>query len=210
MTDITPITLPLIRPRPPAEMLAEFEPAPDVWEWLRRVFLDEKSPLFNEDHEHLTDADVGVLWTHVENVKQQRRVVGMAEIPNFRGNAWQKARGEMQLREWFGRLPDFVITLSAPYCAEVDDAGFCALNEHELYHCAQDLDKWGSPRFSQSTGRPLFAIKNHDVEQFLGVVRRYGRHASGVDELVRAAEAIPLLQSSSIAGACGTCQAMAA
>ncbi len=212
MTDILTLPFQLIRPRPPAEMLEEFESAPQVWDWATRVFLAETSPLFNPDHAHLRDASVGVLWTHVDNVRQQRQVVGMAEMPMNRGNAWQRARAEMQLRELFGAEPTFVITLSAPYCAEIDDASFCALIEHEMFHCGQALDDFGNPRFNKNTGAPIYAMRGHDAEEFVGVVERYGvgAAASGVRAIVSAAAQPPTIGIAEIASACGTCLRSAA
>ena len=51
----------------------------------------------------------------------------------------------------------------------------------------QALDEFGFPKFSSETGRPVFALKAHDVEEFEGVVSRYGAEASGVKEMVLAA-----------------------
>lgn len=67
-------------------------------------------------------------------------MLGQAEPVAFRAGGWQKARAQQQMVEWFGRVPDFLITLAADYCAECSDAEFCALVEHELYHIAQELD----------------------------------------------------------------------
>lgn len=187
-----------------------FEPASDLWLWAHRAFLDESSALFNAEHVHLRQASVGILWTNVGNARQMRSIVGQAEMPMARGGKWAKARHDMQLREWFGSVPNFVITLSAPFAAEADDASFCALVEHEMLHCAQRRNAYGVPMFSQSTGRPLFAIRGHDVEQFTSIVRRYGARASGVEEMVAAANVTPLIAPATIAGVCGTCLARAA
>lgn len=64
---------------------------------------------------------------------------------------------------------------------------------------------FGQPKFRRS-GLPAFAIKGHDVEQFVGVVRRYGADATGVREMVDAAKAAPEIANVSIAQACGTCR----
>jgi len=86
----------------------------------------------------------------------------------------------------------------------MDDPSFCALVEHELYHCGQKLDVHGMPKFGQD-GMPQFAIRGHDVEEFVGVVARYGADAAGVSEMVEAAKHRPSVGLASIAGACGTC-----
>ena len=109
-----------------------------------------------------------------------------------------------QIQEWFGDVPDFLITFHAGAAASMDDPSFCALVEHELYHCAQKLDDYGMPKFSQD-GSPSFCIRGHDVEEFVGVVARYGADAAGVSAMVDAANAGPTIGRASIAGVCGTC-----
>ena len=186
-----------------------FVPAPEVRDWIIAAFLEKDAPFFNADHQHLLHASIGVLWTNVDNIKQMRSVVGQAEMPVNRGGKWQKARADLQLVQWFRLIPDFVITLSAPYCAIADDASFCALVDHELYHCAQDIDHFGAPKFHRETGLPVFAIRDHDVTEFVGVVRRWGSRAAGagVEELVQAAQKDPEFAAAQIAAACGTCHA---
>lgn len=188
-----------------------FAPAPELDVFARSTFIDDACPLHNPEHYHLRQARIGWLWTNVPNRRGGRAVLGTAEIPSAKGGKWAIARQEWQLRQWFGALPDFVITLSAAYCLEVaDDAQFCALVEHELLHCGQARDQFGAPKFSKDTGRPIFAIRGHDVEEFTSIVRRYGADAAGVREFVDAARATPMLAASAIASACGTCQARAA
>lgn len=201
------------RPMPPAELVTAlepvFQPAPEVEEWLRSAFLDDNSPLFNVEHDHLKSAKIGVLWTNVENTRQMHKVAGTAETPkppSMMGK-WGKARFEMQMRQWFGDIDlDFLITLDATYCAGISDTEFCALIEHELYHCAQQI-KDGIPQFSRSTGIPKFAIRGHDVQEFTGVVRRYGVGAAAGDTaaLVAAANATPEIASAEITALCGVC-----
>ena len=167
--------------------------------------LSDVGALYNEDHAHLLQANVGVVWTSVPYRRQMRGVIGMAEMPGQGSlSGWRKARAEQQLEEWFGLVPDFLVTLYAPFCEGADDATFCALVEHELYHCAQAVNEFGAPRFSRATGRPIYTLRGHDVEEFVGVVRRYGARATGASELVRAANAGPQVAPAAISGACGT------
>lgn len=114
------------------------------------------------------------------------------------------------MREWFGAIPDFVITLDATFAAECDDVSFCALVEHELMHCAQKRNPYGVPLFSRTTGKPLFALRGHDVEEFVGIVERYGAYDLGVQRLVRAASNPPLIDLAKIARVCGTVERRAA
>lgn len=199
------------RPYPPETMFdvesQTFIPAPELVEWVEQTFLDDASPVFNPDHEHLAHANIGFLWTVVENSRKGRRVIGQCEEGKPQGamGKWSRARAEQQIVDWFGSIPDFIITLDADYCRQCGDAEFMALLEHELYHAAQDIDAFGAPKFSKSTGAPVFVIRGHDVEQFVGVVRRYGADASGVREMVDAANRPPEIARARIEHACGTC-----
>ncbi|TAA54029.1 putative metallopeptidase [Shinella sp. JR1-6] len=199
------------RPQPPESLFgldgAPFTPALDMPEWVQVAFLDEASPIANPEHAHLADAHIGYLWAAVENTRKGKRVIGQCETGTPQGamGKWAKARVEQQITEWFGSVPDFIITLDAHYCAQCGDAEFMALVEHELYHAAQDVDSFGAPKFNSQTGRPVFTIRGHDVEQFIGVVRRYGADAAGVRELVDAASRPPEIARAHIEHACGTC-----
>lgn len=203
------------RPAPPEKIFEPigapaFLPAPELTEWAQRTFIAEGAPLLNEDHAHLRFADVGFLWAGVPNSRQMRTVVGTAELgqPRATMGKWPKARAEQQLLQWFGDVPDFLITLDARYAEHCDDASFCALVEHELYHCGQERDAFGAPKFTQE-GRPKYAMLGHDVEEFVGVVRRYGVGAAAGQtfELVEAAKRGPEVARADIAGVCGTCAA---
>lgn len=182
-----------------------FAPAPEIDAWVKTNIIGD-GPLYNPDHDHLLDAFIGYLWTNVPNSKQMRRIVGTCEIPSAQGNRWLKSRVEAQLIDWFGAVPDFLITLDAQYAAECGDASWCALVEHELYHCSQAVDIDNEPRFNID-GLPIWAIRGHDVEEHIGVVRRYGSGASspGVAEMVRVAQMAPEVAAAHIDAACGTC-----
>ncbi|MDX0615142.1 hypothetical protein GOD03_11670 [Sinorhizobium medicae] len=202
-----------MRAQPPSSMFEDidaptFIPAEDMPEWIEATFLDPSSPLHNEDHAHLAHAEIGFLWTVVENSRKGRRIIGQCEEGKPQGamGKWSRARAEMQVKQWFGFVPDFIITLDAEYCRQCRDAEFMALVEHELYHAAQETDAFGAPKFSRSTGRPVFTIRGHDVEEFVGVVRRYGADAAGIRAIIDAANRPPEIVRAQIAHACGTCQ----
>lgn len=110
------------------------------------------------------------------------------------------------MREWFGRVPAYLITLDASYCRQCSDTDFCALVEHELYHIAQKRDAFGAPAFTKE-GLPKLGIQGHDVEEFVGVVKRYGAGDpdGAIARLARAAANQPEVSRANIAGACGTC-----
>jgi len=198
---------------PPDDILqpmpAKFIPADDLREWMIDTFIAEDAPLANPDHFHLAHAELGVLWTNAPNGKHMRTIIGQAEImpPMAMGN-WPRARVMQQIEEWFGTVPDFLITFFAPVAAAMDDVSFCALVEHELYHCGQEKDQYGAPKFTQD-GRPKFGMRGHDVEEFTGVVARYGPSLD-VAEMVEAANAKPLIGRATVEGVCGTCMRRAA
>ena len=211
MKNSTLTKLPL-RPAPPAILFdasnwtQHFVPADGVHNWVMDAFLRLGSPLHNKDHEHLRDADLAFLWAAVENNRQMRRVIGQCEEVTFRCGAWQKGRQEQQMTEWFGRVPDYLITLDANYCRECSDAEFCALVEHEMYHIAHKPDEFGAPAFTKD-GRPKLGIQSHDIEEFVGVVERYGIGAPDgvIARMVAAANKGPTISQVNIAHACGTC-----
>lgn len=188
-----------------------FMPAPDVRRWAIDTFLTEGGQLHNPDHAHLQHADLEFVWASGGFAKQGRTVLGQCEEVTFRAGPWQKGRQEQQMREWFGSVPDFIITLDADYARKCSDLEFCALVEHELMHIGHALDEYGSPAFLR-TGEPKLAIRGHDVSEFVGIVRRYGvgRPDSDVARMVAAANAGPELRGHTIAQACGTCLLRAA
>lgn len=187
----------------PDSIYTSLAPTLDLAAWVQEIVLAEGGPLHNPDHSHLIDADIGFLWASSAFAKRGRTVVGQAEQVMIRAGGWQKARQEQQLREWFGHVPEFLITLAADYCAQCSDTEFCALVEHELYHIGQEQDEFGAPKFTKD-GMPRLAMRGHDVEEFVGVVQRYG--ASGdVSRLVVAAQSSPEVAQLNIARACGTC-----
>lgn len=198
------------RPWPPADLLDsvadQFRPCGALKAWATETFISPYGSLANPEHEHLIGAEIGFLWTNVANSRAGRRIVGQAELGQPQGamGKWARARAVMQVEEWFGMVPDFIVTLDAHHAAEADDASFCALVEHELYHCAQEKDIFGAPKFKMD-GTPKYGMRGHDVEEFVGVVRRYGIAATEVGELVRAANKGPEIAAASIAGVCGTC-----
>lgn len=206
----------LIRPHPPAEIFdlsgPSFVPAPEVERWVIDTFVEDGSPLFNEEHAHLAHARIGFVWTSIGNSRAGHRIVGQCELmPPMAMGKWAKARAEQQVEEWFGQVPDFLITLDASYAAQCDDTEFCSLVEHEMLHAGQERDPFGAPRFLKS-GRPKFAIRGHDVEEFVSIVRRYGvgAAAGATRALVEAAMQRPEVGAVQISQACGTCRLLRA
>jgi hypothetical protein len=207
------------RPMPPpglgewidGRFLPAYVPAHDLNTWVHQNILLPGGPLHNEEHQHLMDADIAFRWASEHYQRQMRRILGMTEEVLFRVGKWQKGRQEQQMAEWFGRVPGWLITLDADYCGQCSDVEFCSLLEHELYHIGQERDEFGAPAFKRD-GLPKLAMRGHDVEEFIGVVRRYGIGESegALARLVTAAGEAPQVGAVSIAQACGTCLARAA
>lgn len=207
------------RPMPP-DILGAFNgdypvnvmPALDMPLWVKSTFLDPKSKVFNNDHYHpddFMDGQICFIWAAGGYTRAMRRIIGITEELVFRCSYWQKMRQQQQMMEWFGHnLPAYIITLDADYCRQCSDVEFFALVEHELYHIGHKHDEFG-PAFSKKTGLPKLAIRGHDVEEFIEVVRRYGASAE-VQKMVDAANQKPTVSRVDIAGACGTCLRLAA
>lgn len=174
--------------------------------WARACFIDDGHPLTNPDHVHLQQASIGWLWTNYTATAAGRFIAGEARIPRDGGSKWSQAMAAFQVEQWFGHVPNFIITISTEAAAIMDDASFCALVEHELYHCAQAVDEFGAPRFNKE-GLPVYTIKGHDVEEFVSVVARYGSVDPAVAAMVRAAQDGPTIGRASIAAGCGICNA---
>lgn len=198
------------RPLPSSAFVEEFAPyirlapADGVWQWVQEQIIADSGHLHNPDHAHLADADIAFMWAATAFTKKGRTVLGQAEEVMMRAGGWQKARMEQQMHEWFGRIPKFIITLAADYCSQCSDLEFCALVEHELYHIAQAADDYGAPKFNKETGMPVLKLRGHDVEEFVGVVRRYGA-SKDVQEMVDAANRPAEVAHIDVARACGTC-----
>jgi hypothetical protein len=200
---------------PPASLVEQllgirFAPAPELAAWARGTFIAEGGALQNPDHSHLADASLGFLWASAGFMTKGKRVLGMAEDLRLgvQGHAWRRARAEQQFSEWFGMTPDFLITVDAFAWAEMEDAAACALLEHELYHVAHRVDEFGAPAYTKD-GQPKLALHGHDVEEFVGVVRRYGvgDPDSSLGRMIIAAAHGPRVEPARIAHACGTCLA---
>ena len=198
------------RPYPPEWIFAldtpNFVPAPELWRWIKSIFLNPEHKLFNPDHAHLGAfhyPQIAVMWAKGGFKKQGRFVVGQAEKIMINAGGWKKERQEEQLYQWFNDLPDYLITIDATYAQQANDIDFCALIEHELYHIGFEIVD-GEMYISPTTGKPKLKMKGHDVEEFHGVVQRYGA-SPDVQKMVELANDGPIIGKAKIAHACGTC-----
>lgn len=215
----------LQRPMPPPEALRgnAFVPAPELAAWAKNVFLDPASDLYSETHSEIADARIAYLWAEPENKRSGRQVLGTAAIPRppQGGDAWARARFWRQIDDWFSSWwpddgnewsparPDFLITIWAPAWIEAEDVDALRLTKHELLHCRQQIDEFGSPKFHAETGAPLFRVAGHDSECFVEEVEWFGADRD-TQRVVDAASRAPRAGRASIASVCGTCLRAAA
>jgi hypothetical protein len=83
---------------------------------------------------------------------KKRMVLGQCEKVMFNQGGWKKARQEQQMRDWFGAVPVYLITVDAAYCENTTDREFCRLIEHELYHIGVERDDDGEPIYRTTPG----------------------------------------------------------
>lgn len=205
-------------PAPPRELLdgpPTLAPALDVEAWVSAEILASDRPLTNYDHHTLTEweARIGWLWATEPLIKRGRRVLGRCHLAAPTGDAWQVLTRTGQLLDWFGEVPTFYVILDAHHAAHALATGrpadVLAVVDHELYHCGVERDRYNVERF-QRDGTPMWGIRPHDVEEFAGVVRRYGTAASAAGPLVDAARYVeehgPDVAQATLEGICGTCK----
>lgn len=207
-----------IRPFPPTDLIDQAEaeeairlaPAPDLKAWVVKNFLTIDAELYNPDHDHIAELlhdneeFLAFAWASSAAVAKKRMVLGQCEKVMFNQGGWKKARQEQQMRDWFGFVPIYLITIDASYCEKSNDRDFCALIEHELYHIGVERDEDGEIVYSDMTGLPKHYLAAHDVEEFVGVVKRYGA-SENVKHLVEVAKQAPFVSEKNIAACCGTC-----
>ncbi|WP_085845552.1 putative metallopeptidase, partial [Acinetobacter baumannii] len=167
-------------------------------------------PLYNPDHDHIAELlhdneeFLAFAWASSAYKSKQAMVLGQCEKVMFNVGGWRKARQEQQMRDWFGFVPTYLITVDASFCERANDTEFCYLLEHELYHIGVERDDDGEMIFSSSTGLPKHYLAGHDVEEFIGVTKRWGASQS-VKRIVEAAKNPPFVSNLDISKCCGNC-----
>lgn len=201
----------LIRPLPPEHLLGGllgFEPAPEIERWARQTFINDGAALEVDELAHLQQASIGFVWTNVLNVRRDKMLLGTCALMPPTGDKWSAAARAAQIRDWFPDEEegiDFLITIYAPACFAMDDASWCALILHELKHAGQKRDREGQPMFDRETGKPVWGMIGHDLEEFVTVVRMFGATAAGAEEFVKAAIEGPTVSQAQMNVACGNC-----
>lgn len=206
------------RPFPPTDLLDQAEqeeairlaPAPELKEWVVKNWLTVGGELHNPDHDHIAELlhdneeFLAFAWASSAAVAKKRMVLGQCEKVMFNQGGWKKARQEQQMRDWFGFVPQYLITIDATYCEQANDRDFCRLIEHELYHIGVERDEDGEVIYSDHTGLPKHYLAGHDVEVFFGEIRQHGVDSS-VQRLLEIAKNAPFASETNIAACCGNC-----
>ena len=206
------------RPFPPTELIDQAEqeeairlaPAPELKEWVVKNWLTVGGELHNPDHDHIAELlhdneeFLAFAWASSAAVAKKRMVLGQCEKVMFNQGGWKKARQEQQMRDWYGFVPQYLITIDATYCEQANDRDFCRLIEHELYHIGVERDEDGEVIYSDHTGLPKHYLAGHDVEVFFGEIRQHGVDSS-VQRLLDIAKNAPFASETNIAACCGNC-----
>ena len=149
------------------------EPAPEVVDWLRGMFIDDGAPMLNPRHAHLRKVDLVAMWTNAEYVEGGVLVVGRAEIVNVNGKPWDRIDKIDRLCMLHGNIPQARIWLYGPTWFERGFWRACSVGEHELGHYAHKENKEGEKLFDDFD-RPVLTKQTHDVEEHVFIMERYG------------------------------------
>jgi len=193
-------------PEIPASLLDRpdrFEPSQTFRDWAFDTFItDSKSPLYNREHDHLAEARIGFLLTTVENVSGGVQILGQCQLGMPNGKKWSAGRQIQQLEEWFGFVPDFLITLDAVWMSTASPFQVCALVEHELLHANFKKDEYGDAKRNHDD-EFTWEIRPHDAEVFTTEIRRYGAWKPNLEDLKTAFASEPQFGNISLGGVCG-------
>ena len=122
--------------------------------------------LIEDHHTHLCGARIEYLFRLGRWEKKHRQVLGQAKL----------AAEDIRFIADF----DFIITVSLDAWNHADKNQRTALIDHELYHCTEN----SAPESDEN----VWGIDDHDVQEFIAVVRRYGLWQSELVEMMEAAK----------------------
>ena len=124
--------------------------------------------LINDHHDHLAEARIKYLFRNGKWQSKGKSTLGKAKL------AAEDAR-------FIGEY-DFIIMISLNAWNSAVPAYREALVDHELQHCDCTEDKAGNKKWS---------IQDHDVQEFVSVVRRHGLWENDLQKLMVAAKEGP-------------------
>lgn len=139
-----------------------------------------------EEHAHIKENDLRLEFLMACDgvFKGGKTVIGTTHLPTVQGRL--KSLFEMLLAQFFGAMPDFLITLDLPWWEQATPTEREALIWHELCHIKQETDKFGDPKFDRE-GNPTFGLIEHDVTAFNSEVARYGAWSLDLEAFLLAA-----------------------
>lgn len=139
-----------------------------------------------DEHKHFADEELRVefLMKCAPLVKAGKQVLGTMHIPTVQGRL--KDLFEMLLAQFFGQMPEFLVTIDLEWWEAATPREREALVYHELSHVKQERDKYGEPAFDRE-GNPKFGLVGHDIEAFNAEVARYGAWHDGIATFLEAA-----------------------
>jgi len=139
-------------------MATEYFDAPEVEEVARQ--------LINTIHGHLAEAKIKYLFRTGDWSTQKRETWGKA----------QRITGQQAFLTGL----DFVITIHRDVWSQLTSEERMALVDHELSHCCRGDD--------DPNGNPTWYIQGHDVEDFIGIIRRHGLWRPALKKLHKAVQ----------------------
>ncbi len=130
--------------------------------------------LVDKHHEDLHQARIALAWC----TSWKRNVDGQMIL----GKCKKASDLDREVSEF-----DFVILLNRTFWTHtaVSDLQRRALLDHELHHAALVLDERGEP-VEDERGRKVYRVRKHDIEEFTGVVQRYGCYKADLELFAKA------------------------
>lgn len=119
---------------------------------------DRVRALIKEYHQHLREANIGILWRTTEWYSKGEPVLGDVYMVSGREKYWSSIVEEVEL--------DFLLVINQPKWFELTPAQQTALLDHLLCHCQRGDDK--------KDGTPTWYKANHDFEGFVAELERHG------------------------------------
>lgn len=127
------------------------------------------------EHEHLADNEIsiGYLMRLTPKEKGGKTELGSMHDAKYMAQGGFKELFAQLLAGMLGYSPQFVMVIDNDWWQQASEREKEALVWHELCHCKQKLDKYGSPKFGLD-GTPSYGIAEHDVTAFRSEVARFG------------------------------------
>jgi len=133
------------------------------------------------------EPSVGFLLRTEPKERGGRTILGTVYMPSVSGDLSKLF--DWMLEQLLGLSPTYLFVLDAGFWDASDKRLREILMFHEMCHCDQARDAFGTPRFNRLTGEPIWRLIGHDIEEFNAVVARYGAYSPEVLKFVEAVHA---------------------